>query len=128
MANPTLNAIHPGVTHVGTIKVDPDKINEFLVAFRTCWVAVCKEPECVYFDVFHSQIEPGLFHFVEVWSKDNDWFMDIQIKKEYYKPYWNITRPLWLNRDMHAYSRLNGFNFVDDRYLEGSVKLREELH
>ncbi|KAK4944559.1 hypothetical protein LTR10_015993 [Elasticomyces elasticus] len=128
MTNTPLIPSHQGVTHAGTIKVDSADIDKFLDAFRTCWLAVCKEPECVYFDVFHSQIDPGLFHFVEVWTKDNDWFMEVQIKKEYYKPYWDITRPLWVNRDLHVYDRLSGYNFVDDSYLEGSVRVRGDLH
>lgn len=126
MPNP-LNTPCQGVTHVGTIKIDPSNIDKFLEAFRTCWLAVCKEPHCLYFDVFHSQSESGTFHFVEVWSKDNEWFMEHQITKDYYKPYWEITRPLWVNRDLHVYNRLSDWNFVDDRYLEGSVRAKEEL-
>jgi len=127
MAHPHLMS-HQGVTHVGTIHIDPTNVDEFLEAFRACWVQVCREPECIYFDVFHSKTEPGRFHFVEIWNKDNDWFMEVQIKKDYYKPYWDITRPLWEARDLHTYDRLSGFNFVDGRYLEGSVKAKEELH
>lgn len=126
MSNSLLSP-HQGVTHVGTIKIDPADTETFLKAFRECWVQVCKEPECIYFDIFHSQTEPGRFHFVEVWSKGNDWFMDVQIKKDYYKPYWEITRPLWKERDMHVYDRVEGFSFVDQRYLQGSVKDKEEL-
>jgi quinol monooxygenase YgiN len=122
-----LIAPQSGVTHVGTIKIDPANVQKFLEAFRVCWLAVCKEQDCIYFDVFHSQTEPGMFHFVEVWSKDNEWFMEVQITKDYYKPYWDITRPLWMDRDLHVYNRLSGWNFVDDRYLEGSVKTKEEL-
>lgn len=123
----TLNTPHQGVTHVGTIKIDPSDVDKFLEAFRTCWLEVCKEPECIYFDVFRSQAEPNTFQFVEVWSKDNTWFMEHQIKKEYYKPYWEITKPLWLNRDLQTYDRLKGWNFVQDEYLAGSVRAREEL-
>ncbi|KPI36649.1 uncharacterized protein AB675_10083 [Cyphellophora attinorum] len=127
MASPLL-VPRRGVTHVGIIKIDPANIDKFLQAFRACWLEVCKEPECIYFEVFHSKTEPGRFQFVEVWNKDNDWFMEVQIKKDYYKPYWDITRPLWVDRDLHEYDRLSGFNFVDDRYLEGSVKAKGELH
>lgn len=118
---------HQGVSHIGTIQVDPGDVDRFLVAFRKCWLEVCKEPECVYFEVFQSQAEAGLFHFVEVWARDNEWFMEVQIKKEYYKPYWEITKPLWIHRDLHTYNRLSGWNFVDQRYLKGSIGLKGEL-
>lgn len=126
MDNP-LAIPHEGVTHVGTIKIDPSNIDKFLKAFRQCWLEVCTEPECLYFDVFHSQSEPGIFHLVEVWSRDNDWFMEYQIKKDYYKPYWEATKSMWLNRDFQSFDRLKNWSFVDDRYLAGSVKAKEEL-
>ena len=119
--------MHPGVTHTGTIKVAPVDIDKFLEALRTCWLEVCREPECLFFDVFHSQAEPGTFHFIEVWSKDNDWFMDVQIKKDYYKPYWDVTRPMWISRDMHTYDRLAGWSFIDEKYLQGAITAREDL-
>ncbi|KAK3648777.1 hypothetical protein LTR56_007217 [Elasticomyces elasticus] len=120
MAN-TLLKPHPGVTHTGTIKIDPRNIDKFLEAFRICWQEVCKEPECVYFEVFYSKTDSGVFHFVEVWAKDNDWFMDVQIKKDYYKAYWEVTKPMWIERELKMYDRLVGLSFIDKRYLQGVV-------
>lgn len=59
--------IHQDVTHVGSIKIDRGNIDKFLEALRACWIAVCMEPEWVYFDVFHSQC----VHAIEVWVIDS---------------------------------------------------------
>jgi len=117
----------PGVTHTGTIKIDPSSIENFLETFRTCWEQCCKEPDCLCFEVFHSQTDPGVFHFVEVWAEDNDWFMDVQIKKDYYKSYWEVTKPMWIERELKIWDRVDGLSFIDERYVRDAVTSKADL-
>lgn len=35
---------------------------------------------------------------MEVWSKDKDWIFGVQLKKPYYKPYLDVTAPMWIDR------------------------------
>jgi quinol monooxygenase YgiN len=60
-----------------TITVDPSNIDDFLAAFRPCYEAVVAEPDCTYFEVFHSLDEPGVFRFVENWRKSPEWFREV---------------------------------------------------
>ncbi|EXJ87300.1 hypothetical protein A1O3_04259 [Capronia epimyces CBS 606.96] len=106
-----------------TIRVDPSNIEPFLAALRPCWEAVCREPECLYFDISHSPSEPGTFHFVEVWAMDKKTFLEHQLKKPYYEPYEAATRPMWLTeRKLEFLARVDGWSYVDSAYLAGSVQ------
>lgn len=57
-----------------TLHVAPDNVEKLFEAHRPIWASVAAEPECLFFDVFRSMEEPGKVRFVEVWSKDRDWF------------------------------------------------------
>ena len=61
------------LTISATFQVAPDDVAAFLTAHRPVWAACACEPECLFFDVFQSIEQPGLFRFVEVWSKGRDW-------------------------------------------------------
>lgn len=67
----------PGFSLHVTITIDPSNISAFLAAFRPCYEAVVAEPDCTYFEVFHSLDDPGVFRFVENWSKDPKWFQEV---------------------------------------------------
>jgi quinol monooxygenase YgiN len=109
-----------------TITVDPSNIDAFLAAFRPCYEAVTAEPDCTYFEVFHSLDEPGVFRFVENWSKSPEWFREVicgspaiynllttyatqnQLTKEYYKPYLEATQPMWVkDRKLNFFERFS---------------------
>lgn len=106
-----------------TIRISPDNIEPFLAALRPVWAACCREPECIYFDVFHLPTEPGTFRFVEVWTKDETWFKDHQLTKSYYEAYLAATKPMWIvDREITYSERVDGWNYVGDDYLEGSLK------
>ncbi|KAL7904766.1 hypothetical protein GGI35DRAFT_194646 [Trichoderma velutinum] len=79
-----------------TITIDPANTTAFLAAFRRIYEIVAAEPECTYFEVFQSLEEPGVFRFVENWSKDVQWFKEVQLTKEYYTPYLEATEPMWI--------------------------------
>jgi len=57
-----------------TIQVAPENAEAFLAALRPTWAGCSSEPECLFFDVFQDPKTPGLFRFVELWSKDREWF------------------------------------------------------
>jgi quinol monooxygenase YgiN len=63
---------------------------------RPCWAGCVAEKENLFFDVFQDPETPGLFRFVELWSEDKKWFFEVQFKKPYYKPYLDVTVPMWI--------------------------------
>ncbi|UKZ76910.1 hypothetical protein TrVFT333_004625 [Trichoderma virens FT-333] len=91
-----------------TITIDPANISAFLAAFRPVYKAVVAEPDCTYFEVFHSLEEPGVFRFVENWSKDPQWFKENQLTKAYYIPYVEATEPMWIKpRSLKFFERFS---------------------
>ncbi|KAM3414352.1 hypothetical protein BST61_g10998 [Cercospora zeina] len=78
-----------------TMKIQPDKIEEWKEAHRPVWAAIALEPEQIFFDLFEDPSDPGTFRFIEVWSKDREWFEKEQFTKDYYKKLWPKSQPLW---------------------------------
>jgi hypothetical protein len=37
----------------------------------------------------------GTIKFLEVWSEGSQWFEEVQLKKEYYRPYAQVTVPIY---------------------------------
>ncbi|KAK4059006.1 hypothetical protein Trihar35433_11267 [Trichoderma harzianum] len=92
-----------------TITIDPTNTSAFLTAFRRIYEIVAAEPECTYFEVFQSLEEPGVFRFVENWSKDVQWFKEVQLTKAYYRPYLEATEPMWIKpRSIKYFERFSG--------------------
>jgi len=111
------------VLHV-TIKIDPSKTQPYLEALRPAYECVVHEPECVFFDMFHSDDEPGLFRFVEGWTKDKEWFMKHQLTKPYYHPYEEATKPMWTEPPKFLFTnRIDGWSTVSKEYLESSQQI-----
>ncbi|ETI23991.1 hypothetical protein G647_05798 [Cladophialophora carrionii CBS 160.54] len=118
----TLNSTGQLVLHA-TLRIDASQIPAFLAALRPAWESCIHEPECLFFDVSHSPTEPGTFRFVEVWQGDQKWFEDVQAKKEYYVPYLEVTRPMWVgDRELVFTERVEGWSFANEAYLEGTIK------
>lgn len=86
----------------GSFKIDPGNIEAFLSALRPLWNAVCREKECLFFEVIHSPEEPGNFRFIEVWTKDPKWFFETQAAKPYYQPFFKVAEPMMLDRVIKA--------------------------
>ncbi|KAG0649454.1 3-ketosteroid 1-dehydrogenase helE [Hyphodiscus hymeniophilus] len=116
---------HSGVIYHVTIKIAPSNMTAFLSALRPCWAATRKDPECLYYEVFHSSTEPGTFSVVEVWAKDEAWITKNHIQRPYFKKYCEDTEHMWLKKDLVVLERLKGWNFVDESYLEGTAKTGE---
>ncbi|OQU99870.1 Fungal specific transcription factor domain-containing protein [Cladophialophora immunda] len=97
-----------------TITVDPSDIDEFLKGLHICYDRCVEEPECLSFEVFHSQDSPGRFRFLEIWAKDREWFESVQMKKPYYDPYHEATIKLWTEpRTLEFFDRQPGLSAIN---------------
>jgi quinol monooxygenase YgiN len=74
---PAPDAPERGLSLHVTITIDPSDIGRFLAAFKPCYESVVAEPDCTFFEVFHSLDEPGVFRFVENWTKSQEWFLEV---------------------------------------------------
>jgi quinol monooxygenase YgiN len=61
------------------ITVAPENAQKFLDALKPAYDAVTAEPECIFFEVYQSEEEPGVFKFVENWNASKDWMMNVSI-------------------------------------------------
>lgn len=113
---------HQGVTFSLKYKVDPVNTQKFVEALRKCWESTSKEPECLYFEVFHSPSEPGTFRLIEIWSKDVEWMEKNHLPREYYQQYRKAVEPLVLTRELEVLDRLRTWNVVDESYLTDSIR------
>ena len=94
-----------GISFILSVKIfiAPQSVPEFLAHFKAAYDAVLAEPECLFFTVGTSPSEPGVVSWTEGWVKDVDWFMNVQIKKEYYQPYFEATERLFLKPRTSAF-------------------------
>lgn len=59
------------------ITIDPSNSDAFLEALKPAYDAVCAEPECIFFEVYHDSKQPGVFKFVENWNASVEWMMNV---------------------------------------------------
>ncbi|PMD18137.1 hypothetical protein NA56DRAFT_577881 [Hyaloscypha hepaticicola] len=69
----------------------------WLALFKQIFNHVSQEPECAYFIV--GEDEPGVFRWMEGWTKDKEWVNDVQLEKPYYEPYFKATAPLLIQSE-----------------------------
>ncbi|KXT13955.1 hypothetical protein AC579_4204 [Pseudocercospora musae] len=86
---------HKQLTLFVTFKIKPDRIEEWKEAHRPVWAACAAETECLFFDVYSDPATPGMFRFVEIWSKSRQWFEKEQMTKPYYATLWPKSEPCW---------------------------------
>jgi len=79
-----------------TVYVSPDNVSAFLEAHKPVIELVCKEEECVFFEMYQNPNSVGEFSWVENWSTSPEWFMTNQATKEYYKEYFKVTEPMYV--------------------------------
>ncbi|KAG8157326.1 hypothetical protein KVR01_012710 [Diaporthe batatas] len=92
-----------------TITVDPAKTDDFLKALRPTYEAVVAEPKNTFFELYRNDKTPGVFVIVENWNADPDYMFNVQIKKDYYKPYHAALQDMLLKPIEHEiYSRMPG--------------------
>lgn len=113
---------HQGVSFCLKYTVDPSNTVKFAEALRKCWESTTKEPECLYFEVFHSPTDAGTFRLVEIWTKDMEWMEKHHLPRDYYQHYRKAVEPLVVTRELEILDRLQNWNVVDDAYLAGSIK------
>ncbi|RFU27615.1 hypothetical protein B7463_g8743, partial [Scytalidium lignicola] len=115
MASSTMASVTPAPKVVCIFQVkaffDPKDRDAFLHLFTPMYHTVAAEPECAYFITGEKIDEPGVFRWTEAWTKDYDWFMNVQAKKPYYEPYLKALKPLFKSEIiMEAYTPLEGMN------------------
>jgi hypothetical protein len=66
-----------GMSMSVTVTVAPENVEKFLALFKPAYEAVSAEPECTAFEVHYDPQNPGVFHWVEGWSKDVAWLMAV---------------------------------------------------
>lgn len=72
-----------------------EKHADFFALFKPAYDAVLAEPECRFFLVTTNPQDPECFRWIEGWSKDPEWVMNEQLKKEYYEPYRTKTAEMY---------------------------------
>lgn len=60
-----------------TITIAPENVKPFLEALKPCFDAVAAEKECTFIEIFQDQERPGVFRYVENWSKPKEWVMEV---------------------------------------------------
>ncbi|KAH8686199.1 hypothetical protein BGZ61DRAFT_533762 [Ilyonectria robusta] len=96
-----------------TIFIDPLNVAEFFKHFKLAYENVIAEPECTFFEVYQSPENPGELRWVENWSASVKWFQEHQMTKEYYKPYFEATEPLFVKpRQFQIHNRMEGYFYA----------------
>ncbi|KAI5361661.1 Putative antibiotic biosynthesis monooxygenase domain-containing protein [Septoria linicola] len=90
-----------------TVHVAEDNLPAFFEAMKPVFDRVAAEPECLYFEIFQDPAEPGKISWVENWNASPQWLFDVQLQKEYYKPYFAATLPMYVKeREFRILKRL----------------------
>lgn len=106
-----------------TVFVAPTDVEKFFSYLRPAYEKVAAEPECTFFEVFTSPTEPGAIHWVEGWTKDTKWLLEVQLQKEYYKPYFAATEQMFVKpREYKIYDKLPGWATAKPEHFEGEYK------
>ena len=73
---------------------------DFFSYFTPALDKVLAEPECRFFFVQKQHpgspnYDPDVINWVEGWTEDTEWLMNVQMKKDYYEPYRSETAKLF---------------------------------
>ena len=101
--------------------IQPHLVPEWKSAHRPVWSACALEPNCLLFDVFSDPEDPGHFTLVEVWNATKEWFLEVQMKKDYYSELWRETERMYCEpRIVRFAERLGEGASYRRGYLEGA--------
>ncbi|KAI9655389.1 MAG: hypothetical protein M1821_005537 [Bathelium mastoideum] len=101
-----MSSVHGTSLHV-TVTIDPRNEAAFLEALKPTFDAVSGESENTFFEVYKNSDKPGQFKLVENWNASKEWLIEVQLQKEYYKPYADATKPMWIEPlKLEFYDRL----------------------
>ncbi|KAF2423199.1 hypothetical protein EJ08DRAFT_652891 [Tothia fuscella] len=102
----------PLTVHV-TITIDPSNLPTFYSALKTLSEKLKQEPECLYLNVFEIAQSPGVVRLVEMWDADVEWMMNVQSKKEYYGPFFEVVEKIQVGeRKVEVLAVKEGFKFA----------------
>ncbi|KAL4876535.1 hypothetical protein BJY04DRAFT_199852 [Aspergillus karnatakaensis] len=79
-----------------SIFIAPENVPKFFEAFEPAYKKVAAEPECTLFEVYQDPNSPGELSWVEHWTESLEWFMEVQVNRDYYAPYLAVTEPMFL--------------------------------
>ncbi|KAK0613995.1 hypothetical protein B0T14DRAFT_499363 [Immersiella caudata] len=79
-----------------TIYIAPESVDKFFEHFKPVYDRVIAEPKCRFFEVYQSSEDPGTISWVEDWDATEEWIWQEQIPKDYYKPYFAATEPMFV--------------------------------
>ncbi|KAL5337369.1 hypothetical protein BJX70DRAFT_245006 [Aspergillus crustosus] len=95
------------------ISIAPENLPRFFEALKPAFEKVTAEPECTFFEIYQDPQNPGELSWVENWSASVEWLVEVQLKREYYKPYLEITEPMFLRpREFKLLSRVAPYSIV----------------
>jgi quinol monooxygenase YgiN len=107
-----MSFIHGISLHV-TVYIGIENVDNFFAAFKPVLDKVIAEPECLFFEVYRSPDNLGHISWVEDWAAMPSWFLNHQMKKDYYKEYLAITEPMFIRpRRVEILERLEPRYFV----------------
>ncbi|OIW25634.1 hypothetical protein CONLIGDRAFT_684181 [Coniochaeta ligniaria NRRL 30616] len=91
------------------ITINPSYTEAFLAALKTTMDAIVAEPLNTFFEVYQHPTEPGVFKLAENWDATAEYLNDVQLKKEYYKPYYATITPMLIKApEVELFDRMGG--------------------
>lgn len=108
------------------ITINPSYTEAFLAALKTTIDAIVAEPLNTFFEVYKHPTEPGVFKLAENWDATAEYLNDVscppsgssglilrmeqvQLKKEYYKPYYATITPMLVKApEVEIFDRMGG--------------------
>jgi quinol monooxygenase YgiN len=88
-----------------TFRIKPECVDAFKEALLRVAVPVVAEPECLTLDYAQDEADPTRFMLYENWPS-REYFEKTQLEKPYYRPYLEVTRPMWAEPRRFAYFNL----------------------
>ncbi|KAL2145838.1 hypothetical protein VTI28DRAFT_6135 [Corynascus sepedonium] len=106
-SSPTPLSIHIKIT------VHPENSETYLAALRPLFEEATAEPLNIFCEVYRDDKNPGVFRIVENWNCSLDHMMNVQMKKDYYNPYYEATESLFIKPQViEIFSRMPGTDWV----------------
>ncbi|KAH8168716.1 hypothetical protein LIA77_10842 [Sarocladium implicatum] len=106
-----------------TIYLNPSDVDAFFAVFKPVFDAICAERELMSFEIYRSPEEPGKISWAENWNATQDWLMEKQITKDYYKDYFATTEQMYIKpREIEILERMGSpFSAYKPELLNDSV-------
>ncbi|KAK5086316.1 hypothetical protein LTS08_004374 [Lithohypha guttulata] len=106
----------------------PEHVEEWLETEYEAWKVVHNQPECILFEILRDPERPNVFRLLECWTKDKEWFDNVQIRTPAYDKLWKLIErgvteePPSLEYYDRFGDQVNG-SIVRRHYLEGGKVL-----